>query len=43
MRKCFICRKLYEEGREMTCSDACHDELVKRLTAEFGEFKKVVD
>ena len=27
----------------MTCSDACHDELVSRLIAEFGEFKKVAD
>jgi hypothetical protein len=43
MRKCFICGKLYEGGREMTCSDACHAELVTRLIAEFGEFKKVVD
>jgi len=42
-QKCFVCGKLYEEGREMACSDACHDELVSRLIAEFGEFKKVVD
>ena len=27
----------------MACSDACHGELVRRLIAEFGEFKKVVD
>ena len=27
----------------MTCSNACHEEMVSRLTAEFGEFKKVVD
>jgi len=43
MRKCFICEQLYEGGREMACSDACHGELVSRLIAEFGEFKKVVD
>lgn len=41
-RKCFVCEKLYEGGREMTCSDACHEELVKILIAEFGEYKKVV-
>ena len=40
---CFICETLYEGGREMTCSDACHEKLVSRLIAEFGEFKKVVD
>jgi len=42
MRKCFICRKHYEGGRELTCSDECHQELVRRLITEFGEFKKVV-
>lgn len=26
----------------MTCSDECHEELARRLIAEFGEFKKVV-
>lgn len=26
----------------MTCSEQCHEELVRRLIAEFGEFKKVV-
>jgi len=26
----------------MTCSDECHQELVRCLIAEFGEFKKVV-
>ncbi len=26
----------------MTCSDACHEKLIRRLIAEFGEFKKVV-
>ena len=42
-QKCFVCEKLYEGGREMTCSDACHEKLASRLIAEFGEFKKVVD
>jgi len=42
MPKCFICLKLYEGGRELTCSDRCHEELVKQLVAEVGEFKKVV-
>jgi len=39
---CVICGKLYEQGRLLTCSDECHEELVKRLIFEFGEFKKVV-
>ncbi|GAI63246.1 unnamed protein product [marine sediment metagenome] len=43
MRECFICGKLYEGGREMTCSDVCHGELARRHIAEFGEFKKVVN
>jgi len=42
-QECFVCGKLYDQGRELTCSDACHDELASRLIAEFGEFKKVVD
>ena len=45
-RKCFICDKLYEPGRELTCSEGCHEKLVEQLTerlvAEFGEFKKMV-
>jgi len=41
-RVCLICHQPYEEGRELTCSDDCHQELVKRLTAKFGEFKKVI-
>ena len=39
---CFVCLKFYEQGRLLTCSDDCHQELVRRLIAEFGEFKKVV-
>jgi len=42
MPKCLICHQVYEGGRELTCSDQCHEELVKQLVAEFGEFKKVV-
>lgn len=42
MPRCVICDKTYEQGREMTCSDECHEELTRRLIAEFGEFKKVV-
>lgn len=42
MHKCFICDREYEPGREMTCSDECHEKLVERLIAGFGEFKKVV-
>ncbi len=26
----------------MTCSDECHQELARRLVAQFGEFKQVV-
>lgn len=39
---CVICGNTFEHGREVTCSDACHEELVNRLVAQFGEFKKVV-
>ena len=42
MPECFICQKHYDGGRELTCSDQCHQELVRRLIADFGEFKKVV-
>ncbi len=42
MPRCLICLKLYKGGRELTCSDRCHEELVRRLIAEFGEFKKVI-
>ncbi len=42
LHTCTICGALYEPGREMTCSDACHDKLANRLVAQFGEFKKVV-
>jgi hypothetical protein len=42
MPKCFVCGTLYDQGREMTCSEECHKELVNRLIAGGGEFKKVV-
>jgi len=42
MPRCLICLKTYEVGRELTCSDGCHEELVRQLIASFGEFKKVV-
>ena len=42
MAGCFICLEACEGGRELTCSEECHDELVRRLTSEFGEFQKVV-
>lgn len=40
--KCLICSKMYSGVRLLTCSDGCHEELVKRLIADLGEFKKVV-
>jgi len=39
---CIICGKTFEKGREVTCSQVCHDELVNRLMSQFGEYKKVV-
>jgi len=42
LRECLVCLKPYEGGRELTCSDECHQVLASRLIAEFGEFKKVV-
>jgi len=39
---CLVCQNFYEQDGELTCSDDCHKELVRRLIAEFGEFKKVV-
>lgn len=42
MPRCVICQELYDQGRETTCSEACHEELVRRLAAQFGEFKKVI-
>ena len=42
MPRCFVCQQPYDRGSELTCSEPCHVELVRRLVAEFGEFKKVV-
>lgn len=42
MKVCAICGEIYNQGREYTCSDECHEEFVRRLIADFGEFKKVV-
>ena len=42
MPSCVICLKRYDQGREWTCSDECHEELIRRLIAEFGQFKKMV-
>jgi len=42
MPKCCIFDREYESGREVTCSDRCHQEMARRLIARFGEFKKVV-
>lgn len=39
---CVICKKDCVLERWLTCSDACHDELVRRLVDQFGEFKKIV-
>lgn len=42
MPRCIICGVFYEQGRQMTCSEDCHDRLVSCLIDQFGEFKKVV-
>lgn len=42
MPHCVICLKSYDGGRELTCSDECHEELAWRLISKFGEFKKVI-
>ncbi len=39
---CIICGISYTNGRALTCSQKCHDELVSTLIARFGEFKKVI-
>ncbi len=41
MPRCVICHQLYERGRELTCSDECHEELVN-LLGDSGEFAKVI-
>lgn len=42
MKRCVICQNFYTPGREMTCSDECHEELVRRVISQFGQFKKVI-
>jgi len=42
MPRCLVCQQPYDGGRELTCSDECHEELVRRLIEKYGEFKKVV-
>jgi len=42
MPECVICGKVYDRGRELTCFEGCHEQLVERLIARFGEYKKVV-
>jgi hypothetical protein len=42
MSECVICGSTDDPGREQTCSEACHQQLVERLVSRFGEFKKVV-
>ena len=39
---CIICGLPYSNGRQYTCSDACHAEFRERVIAQFGEYKKVV-
>lgn len=43
LRICVVCNVSYlGEGVELTCSQACHEKLVKRHENTFGKFKKVV-
>ncbi len=42
LTNCVICGIQYFGGRQFTCSDACHEELVRRLIEKYGEFKMVV-
>lgn len=39
---CIICGNFYTDGRDLTCTQPCHDQLVNHLVAQFGAFKKVV-
>ena len=39
---CCICGQPYIPGRDMTCSDVCHEALISRIIAQVGEFEKVV-
>ena len=42
LKFCVICGTSYTNGRVLTCSQKCHNELASTLIARFGEFKKVV-
>jgi len=42
MHICIICGTTYDQGREMSCSDACHEKLIRHLIDELGKFKKIV-
>ena len=39
---CVICGTPYFGGWQFTCSEACHEDLVNRIIAKYGEFKMVV-
>lgn len=41
---CVVCGKPKAGSRWLlTCSEECHERLVKKLIREFGEFKRVVN
>lgn len=42
LTNCVICGTSYFGGRQFTCSDACHEELVNRMVTKSGEFKMVI-
>ena len=42
LTSCVICDTPYFGGRQFTCSEACHDEMIRRLIEKYGEFRMVV-
>lgn len=43
MTNCIICQKACRLGASgITCSPACHEELVRRVEEKCGKFKQVV-
>ncbi len=42
IRRCVICGASYIPGRSDTCSDSCHEELIRRTIIIAGEYKKIV-
>jgi hypothetical protein len=42
LRRCIVCGALYVSGRQYTCSDVCHDELVEQIVKQLGEYKKII-